>query len=264
MKKTMLVSLAVLAMLFTATSCKTVESQTEYYVDSALYATQGTGEFTDPGTPAPLPAHTIFRGWVLEGTETVNRDWQNQPVGYARYDAKLEGYINYYINGKLWITQLEDEYGNPGVPEKKDLPQGLVFDGWVALGEVEVNNDWRNVPSSRTFNAQLERDTVDSAIGGVDDKLTYKEERDIVILGPVWIEETYEIVNGEVKIGGKTYNDLLNEAIRKYPETDRVIDIITDYKNVELDTDFPSATAPSPRKITFQTAIYSGLAIDVK
>lgn len=266
MKKTYALIMTAVVMLLLVTSCKTTDpTVTEYYVSYSLYATQAAGEFADPGVPTSLPVGKAFDGWVLTGSTEINTDWTNQPEGYARYNAKLRDLVEvkYYINGILWKTQLKEKFAYPGVPEAKYIPQGLKFNGWVAQGDVEVNKNWKTAPDSLAFHALLERDTITSGINGVDEKLNLQLDKEIKVLGPVSVEETYEVVNGRVKIGGIGYKDLLDAAVAKYPATDQVIDIIVDYKTVELDTDFPAATSPAPKQITFQTAIYTGIAVDI-
>ena len=130
------------------------------------------------------------------------------------------------------------------------------------------DGDWSKAPEAKRFDAVLSKSTVTSGVGLEENKVSLNLERDFEVLGPVTIEERYEIVDGKVKIGGLGYKDLLNAAIDLYPETDMVIDIITDYENIDYTIDAKGdegSTFPEGEKtLSFEIASYTGLAIDIK
>ena len=91
-------------------------------------------------------------------------------------------------------------------------------------------------------------------------------DRSIDILGPVTVEETYEIVDGKIEVGGIGYKDILKAAIDLYPEADQVINIITDYETVEYTIDAENSGAEFPEgetTVTFEVASYTGIAINI-
>lgn len=64
------------------------------------------------------------------------------------------------------------------------------------------------------------------------DVTTNLARKDYEILGPVSIESDLTSILGLVNFGGKGYSDLLEKAKTLYPETDALIDLYTDARNV--------------------------------
>ena len=321
MKKIKVLSILVFATIVLFTSCSTAKS--EYFVNDTPYITQGAGEFKEPRTPK-LAENEILEGWVLEGTDYLYQDWAHQPEGLSRFDAQITvlDYINFMVEDKVFDTQLETEFHDPGTPEMPDyLPETAEFVGWIAEGSDEINENWstptalvynadfvdyatfyvngvewkkvdieefgnpgepagKDVPrgyefvgwiletdylpyedwdvvpeNARRFDALLLQTTIQSGIESSNQILRLNLSRNIDVLGPVTISETYEIIDCKVKIGGIGYKDLLAAAIELYPETDQVINIITDYETHEYVSELST--------ITFQTKSYTGIAIDI-
>ena len=335
MKKTIKAVLIVLSLL-ALTSCTTFK--TNYYVDGSYYMSQEAGHFGRPADPV-LGENQVFEGWRMAGDEEEYTAWDTQPKGEVRFDAIISEvkHIDFYVNGKLWKSVLENEFANPGIPESgqegvyfvgwrahgktkgnvvtdwtrneegvsrydavfvstvrfyldgrlwasvradsafkypgepegKEIPRGYEFVGWVAEDDYKIyDGNWSKAPEAKRFDAVLSKSMVTSGVGLEENKVSLNLERDFEVLGPVTIEERYEIVDGKVKIGGLGYKDLLNAAIDIYPETDMVIDIITDYENIDYTIDAKGeegSTFPEGEKtLTFEIASYTGLAIDIK
>lgn len=281
-RKVSLTVILISFLLILVTSCATVApSVSEFYVNGTLYAVMTETDFGNPGNPGSNSRTQVFDGWVLSGDSDVYTDWSVQPEGNTRFDAKYTTveYVDYYVDGVLWLEQVKDDFADPGAPDSRYLPRGLEFNGWVASDSYDVNTDWTTAPSVGRFDALLTRNTTISAIGDVTEKINLKLDKSFDVLGPVSVEETYEIVDGRIKIGGKIYKDILDAAIALYPETDQVIDIVTEYKTVELGKDFvkneSGSALTSDRTFTdasivergtsliFRTAVYTGLAINI-
>ena len=98
--------------------------------------------------------------------------------------------------------------------------------------------------------------TVASGMESANESLRLNLAKNTQVLGPITVEETYEIIDGEVRIGGIGYKDILASAIAAYPATDQVVDIVTDYETHTAESDYGT--------ITFQTASYTGIAIDIE
>lgn len=245
-----------------------------YYVDGRLYATQLETEFADPGVPA-LPAEKSFIGWASEGSDEIVNDWTAPAEGVYTYNAVLEDNVCFYLNGELWKAIPAAEFANPGKPADKLIPRGYEFAGWVAEPDYQVYSDWSNLPEGvLRFDALLIKTTVESNIGAHNVQLNFNPYRQVEVLGPVFIDETYEIVDGSVKIGGIGYNDMMKAAVEKYPEADQVIDIVVDYTTERYTIQYDAngnvveegsdAYPVSVKDIYIRTASYTGLAIDIK
>lgn len=247
----------------------------EFYVNGELYDRQLETVFHEPETPVTAETEAglkIFDGWKAADASELNEDWSQ--ASSLRYDAVFVDTVRFYLNGELWAVERADEFGYPGQPYDKEIPRGYEFGGWIADTDYQVYDAWDVLPEkARRFDALLVQATVDSAIGDDDQKLNLNLYRDIEVLGPVTVEETYEVIDGEVKIGGIGYKDLLAAAMELYPEADQVINIITDYETQEytvaydaqgralneVDEQYPD----SVKTLEFSTASYTGIAIDI-
>ena len=98
--------------------------------------------------------------------------------------------------------------------------------------------------------------TVASGMDSANEQLRLNLAKNTQVLGPITVEETYEIVGDQVRIGGIGYKDILAAAIEAYPDADQVVDIITDYETQTADSDYGT--------LTFQTASYTGIAIAIE
>ncbi len=232
----------------------------QFYVKDNLWKDILLTEYHDPGTPETIESllgKEIFVGWAPRGTTSIIDNMLEAPVGLYEFDAIFDDLIWYYVDGEAWAFQKSADFGYPGEPKGKDLQRGYEFKGWVPITDYEPYDEWDVLPKdARRFDALLARETVDSGLAGISDKLSLNLKKDFNVLGPVSVEETYEIVNGKVRIGGIGYKEMMDRALELYPESDQVIDIIIDYKTVEYDTE--------STHIIFQTAVYNGLAIEIK
>ncbi len=245
----------------------------EFYVDGRLWKSIPFNQLDkDPGMPYLSSSSIAFRGWKPEGSDEVIMNWEGAKEGVLRYDAFLVPVIRFYVNGELWASTLQsEEYRYPGEPDGRIIPRGYKFIGWAAADDYDVYDGdlEKEVPKKTRFDALLAQNTVESGINDADEDLILNLERDIEILGPVIVEESYEIVDGKVRVGGIGYNDLLKAAIELYPQADQVINIITDYETIDytIDTGNTSSGKTFPkgeRTITFEVASYTGIAINIK
>lgn len=232
----------------------------DFYVGGTLWKSQLISEFANPGTPitaATRDGRAVFIGWYPEGGTAPVTDWTAPADGVLRYDARFSELIYYYLDGKVWITQRMEDFKYPGEPGTKEIPRGYEFAGWVPVNDYAPYDDWSNVPKGvRRFDALLSQTLFDSGIGSANAMVNLNLSKDFTVLGPVSVEQTYEVVDNEVKIGGVGYKDMLDAAIDLYPDTDLVINIVVDHRNQELSTDIAT--------LDFETAIYTGLAIDIE
>lgn len=231
----------------------------QFYLKDNLWKDILSTEYHDPGTPdtpETLSGKEIFVGWAPRGTTTIIEDISVAPVGIYEFDAIFDYLIWYYVEGEAWAFQKSADFGCPGDPTGKDIPRGYEFKGWVPITDYKPYKEWDVLPKDvRRFDALLSRETINSVLGKKDEIIVLNPLKDFDVLGPVSVEETYEIVNGKVRIGGIGYKEMLDRALELYPEADQVIDIITDYRTIEYDTD--------STHLVFQTAVYTGLAIDI-
>lgn len=231
-----------------------------YYVGDKLLITQTVADFEDPGNPittATRDGKVRFIGWYPEDSDEPVTDWTEPVEGVYRYDARFVELVYYYVDDEVWLIQRIDEFGNPGDPFGKDVPRGYEFKGWVPVNDYEPYDDWAYVPEGvRRFDALFSQTLQDSGLDSSNSMIHLNLEKDFVVLGPVSVEETYEVVGDEVKVGGVSYKDIIDAALVLYPETDQVINIVVDHKNQELKTDLAT--------LNFETASYTGLAIDIE
>lgn len=234
--------------------------QADYYVGDTLWKTQNDKDFADPGIPitaATRDGKAVFDGWYEEGSNTPTVDWTTHSNEPTRYNARFIELIRYYVNGNVWKTQKINDFKYPGEPAVKEIARGYEFEGWVPVNDYVPYEDWDTVPSGvRRFDALFSQTLLNSGIDDVDTKINLNTEKDFTVLGPVSVEETYEVVGDEVKVGGVSYKDILDAAIELYPDTDQVINIVIDYDKQELSTDLAV--------LNFETACYTGLAIDIE
>ena len=270
MKKLALALLLIVALVFT--SCSTFRA--DYYVEDKFYTTQEADTFADPGEPS-LPYSKVFIGWAQDGSDEIVTDWTVPDNKTHRYDAVLEDNVCFYLNGRLWKAIPVSEFADPGEPEEKLIPRGYEFLGWLAEPDYQIFTDWENLPENvLRFDALLVETSVQSDIGAHNVKLNFNPYRQIEVLGPVFISETYEIVDGSVKIGGIGYNDMMKAAVEKYPEADQVIDIVVDYTTERYTIQYDSSGniidelsqkyPASVKDVYIRTASYTGLAINIK
>ena len=327
MKKAIKSAILISLLILLLSSCSTFK--TNYSVEGSYYLSQEKGHFGRPADPV-LSDNPVFEGWRMAGSDEAYTNWDEQPKGDVRFDAIISElkHIEFYVNGKLWKSVLENEFANPGIPEsgesgvyfigwkahgdkkselvsdwskprervyrydavfistvrfyldgklwasvradsafkypgepdESEIPRGYSFVGWVSENDYKIyDGGWSKAPKAKRFDAVLAKNTMNPAIGFSNDKVQLNLEKDFTVLGPVTVEEKYEIIDGDVKIGGIGYKDILEKAIETYPETDQVINIITDYETIEY-----SLSAEGKDTILFQVASYTGLAVDIK
>lgn len=229
----------------------------KFYNNGVLVDTQLVTDFADPGVPVAPSTDVVFAGWCPVGTEEAITDWSVAPEGvdevYARYVDK----VYFYLDGNLWTVLRADQFTNPGDPVPRDIPRGYEFAGWVAETDYATYTDWTTLPDDvRRFDAMLTSTTVASGMDSANEQLRLNLAKNTQVLGPITVEETYEIVGDQVRIGGIGYKDILAAAIEAYPDADQVVDIITDYETHTADSDYGT--------LTFQTASYTGIAIAIE
>lgn len=241
-----------------------------FYTGDTLFASMPETMFKDPGAPKPSVEHTVFLGWKAEGAsdDELVTDWSAPAEDVYRYDAVFAGTVRFYVNGELWASVLDnDSFVYPGEPKERQIPRGYEFLGWVSEDDYRVyEGSWDKAPEAKRFDALLVRSEVDAANGFENQTLSLDLDRSIDILGPVTVEETYEIVDGKIEVGGIGYKDILKAAIDLYPEADQVINIITDYETVEYTIDAENSGAEFPEgetTVTFEVASYTGIAINI-
>ena len=165
--------------------------------------------------------------------------------------------VYFYLDGSLWTVLRADQFTNPGDPVPRDIPRGYEFAGWVAETDYATYTDWTTLPDDvRRFDAMLTSTTVASGMDSANEQLRLNLAKNTQVLGPITVEETYEIVGDQGRIGGIGYKDILAAAIEAYPDADQVVDIITDYETHTADSDYGT--------LTFQTASYTGIAIAIE
>ena len=230
-----------------------------FYVGGNEWKSMLDKDFVDPGVPvttATRDQRSLFIGWYAEGSDEPVTDWSQRDPEVTRYDARFVDLVHFYLNGQIWKTVRLDEFGYPGDLVGKDIPRGYEFLGWVPVNDYAPYEDWSTCPDGvRRFDALLSTMSLEDSIASHNPTVELNLYKDIKVLGPVTVEERYEVVDGVVKVGGIGYNDMIEAAIAKYPETDKVIDIVFDkemqtYQTV-LDT------------IQFETKVATGLAIDI-
>lgn len=249
----------------------------DFYVNGKLWKSVAPWDYADPGIPEEslYPVEKSFDGWTVEGSSTPVTDWTAVPEEEHRLNAVLVDDYLFYVNGELWKDVSPWNFGDPGTPEDKLIPRGYVFEGWLSAPDYTPYSDWKAVPGNGVlrFDALLSENTVASAIGDNNVKLSYSPHREIEVLGPVFIEEPYEIVRGGVKVGGIGYSDIMKAALELYPGADQVIDIVVDYSTMHytlqsdgsgqveraLAEDYAEASSDS----YFRVATYTGIAIDI-
>lgn len=225
-------------------------------VSDSVFNLGYAGPTFNTDTPDTLNGTSVFTGWLPAGGAEVVTDWTTAPMS-DRLDATYVDLVNYYIDGELWLTQTVDEFAEPDTPEGRDIPRGYTFQGWAHSSQYDVpTTDWSVLPEGeRRFDAILSQGTITSAISDTGVKIELMNKKNFTVLGPVSVSETYEIVDGSVEIGGVGYNDIISQATRLYRGADQVIDIVVDYQNQSVKVD--------DQTFVFQTAVYTGLAIDI-
>lgn len=210
-----------------------------------------------------------FIGWTVNGTNEFFEDWDKPLTKSIKLNAIYKPIVFYYVNNTLWKQQYVSEFANPGAPEDTELYNGYEFAGWVNYDDYGPYENWNEKPEILRFDALLSLTSTDSAILNSSSIELDSRTREYSVLGPVTISDTCQIVNGKIKTTGVGYKDILAEAKKLYPATDKVIDIIVDYETKELDVDYSAlqngiVSKPSAKRFVYQTASYTGLAIDIK
>ena len=231
----------------------------KFYVGGNEWKTMLETEFVEPGTPvttATRDQRSLFSGWYPEGSDQAVTDWSQRDPEVTRYDARFVDLVHFYLNGQIWKSERLDEFGYPGDLVGKDIPRGYEFLGWVPVNDYVPYEDWATCPEGvRRFDALLTTVSLEDSIGANNPAIELNLAKDFKVLGPVTVEEKYEVVNGDVRVGGIGYNDMIAAALEKYPDTDQVINIVFDkeYQTYEtvLDT------------LVFETKVATGIAIDI-
>ena len=230
-----------------------------FYVGGNEWKSMLDKDFSNPGTPvttATRDQRSLFIGWYAEGSDVPVTDWSTPAEGVTRYDARFVDLVHFYLNGQIWKTERLDEFGYPGDLVGKDVPRGYEFLGWVPVNDYVPYEDWSTCPEGvRRFDALLSTVSLDAAVVQNNPTIELNLSKNFKVLGPVTVEERYEVVDGDVRVGGIGYNDMIEAALAKYPEADQVINIVFDKEMQTYETVLDT--------LQFETKVATGIAIDI-